>query len=334
MTCKQSRTSSHKPGMRKPQTSPIFLSTGLFNQSKDCQMSYLLITDDDIARYLSMPQALICMEESFRLHAADRLIAPARSDTDLNEAGKFVFTVGGSTGTDSLVGFRVYDMNHFKSSHRDELVAVFCGSTGAIKALVAGTQLGPIRTGAIGGVAIKYLSRSNSKVLGLIGTGPQGRTQLLAAASVRQFDKIKVFSRNPRRCGEFAGQMSRELGQPVQAAMSAREAVEEADVLICATVSPDPVRPIGSSLECTSTTSARSLKTTGNSTSVSPSGRHCWSRTQWPRSTNTATSLSPRQVLYINVCKSWHRSSQEPLYKNGPVNKSHCSTHSDWQGPK
>ena len=69
-------------------------------------MSYLLITDDDIARYLSMPQALICMEESFRLHAADRLIAPARSDTDLNEAGKFVFTVGGSTGTDSLVGFR------------------------------------------------------------------------------------------------------------------------------------------------------------------------------------------------------------------------------------
>ena len=204
-------------------------------------MSYLLITDEDIVRYLSMSQALTCMEETFRLHAADTLIAPARSDSDLAEAGKFVFTVGGSTGENSLVGFRAYDAKHFKSSERDELVAVFCGRTGAIKALVAGTQLGPIRTGAIGGLAINYLSHSNSKVLGLIGTGPQGRTQLLAAAAVRQFDQIKVFSRNPQRCGEFAEQMSRELGQSVQTAASTREVVEEADVLISATDSPTPV---------------------------------------------------------------------------------------------
>ncbi len=204
-------------------------------------MSYLLITDDDIARHLSMPQAVTCMEEAFRLHAAGTLVAPARSDTDLAEAGKFVFTVGGSTGEKSLVGFRAYDMKHFKSPERDELVAVFSGNTGAIKALVAGTQLGPIRTGAIGGVAIKYLSSSDSKVLGLIGTGPQGRTQLLAAATVRQFDQIRVFSRNSQRCGEFAEQMSSELGQHVQAAISTRETVEGADVLISATVSPTPV---------------------------------------------------------------------------------------------
>jgi ornithine cyclodeaminase len=181
------------------------------------------------------------MEETFRMHAAGTLFAPARSDTDLAEAGKFVFTVGGSTGENSLVGFRAYDMKHFKSPGRDELVAVFCGNTGAIKALVAGTQLGPIRTGAIGGVAIKYLSRSNSKVLGLIGTGPQGRTQLLAAAAVRQFDQIRVFSRNPQRCGEFAKQMSKELDQPIQVAASTREVVEGADVLITATISPTAV---------------------------------------------------------------------------------------------
>jgi len=188
-----------------------------------------------------MAQALTCIEETLRLHAAEKLIAPARSDTDLAEAGKFVFTVGGATGENSLVGFRAYDMKHFESSERDELVAVFCGNTGAIKTLVAGTQLGPIRTGAIGGVAIKYLSRSNSKVLGLIGTGPQGRTQLLAAAAVRQFDQIRVFSRNPQRCGEFADQMSNELGQQVNATASSREAVEGADVVISATVSPTPV---------------------------------------------------------------------------------------------
>ena len=211
------------------------------SNTKDCQVSYLLITDEDISRYLNMSQALICMEESFRLHASETLIAPARSAADLVQAGQLVFTVGGTTGDNSLVGFRVYDMKHFKSPERDELVAVFCGRTGAIKALVTGTQLGPIRTGAIGGVAIKHLARSDSKVLGLIGTGPQGRTQLLAATAVRQFDRIRVFSRNPHRCEEFARQMSRELGRPVEAVASAREAVAGADVLICATVSPTPV---------------------------------------------------------------------------------------------
>jgi ornithine cyclodeaminase/alanine dehydrogenase-like protein (mu-crystallin family) len=212
-----------------------------FDQPKDCQVSYLLITDDDIAKHLSMPQAVTCMEETLRLHAEGTLIAPARSDSDLAGAGKLVFTVGGSTGENSLVGFRAYDATHFKSPARDELVAVFCGNTGAIKALVAGTQLGPIRTGAIGGVAVKYLSRSDSKVLGLIGTGPQGKTQLQAATAVRQFDQIKVFSRDAERCREFAEQMSKELGQPVQAAATAREAVEEADVLITATISPTPI---------------------------------------------------------------------------------------------
>jgi ornithine cyclodeaminase len=210
-----------------------------FKQTIDLRC--LLITDDDIARHLSMSQAVTCMEETFRLHDEGTLIAPARSDSDLAEAGTLVFTVGGSTGENSLVGFRAYDAKHFKSPERDELVAVFCGNTGAIKALVTGTQLGPIRTGAIGGVAIKYLSRSDSKVLGLIGTGPQGRTQLLAAAAVRQFDQIRVFSRNAHRCGEFAEQMSGELSQPVQATATARAAVEDADVLITATVSATPV---------------------------------------------------------------------------------------------
>lgn len=188
-----------------------------------------------------MAQAVTCMEQTFRSHAGGRLIAPARSETELGDAGKLVFTVGGLAGDHSLVGFRAYDVKHFKSPQRDELVAVFCGETGAIRALVAGTQLGPIRTGAIGGVAIRFLSRSDSKVLGLIGTGPQGRTQLLAAAAVRQFDTIKVFSRDQRRRGEFAGKMSQEIGQQVQAVSSAREAVTDADVLITATVSPTPV---------------------------------------------------------------------------------------------
>ena len=205
------------------------------------QHEYRLLTDDDVRRHLSMSDAVECMEDAFRLHAAGTLQAPAREAVDLGEAGNMIFTVGGTQGENPLAGFRVYDLKHLGGPKRDELVVVFCGRTSALVGLVAGKLLGPIRTGAIGGVAIKHLSNPNAKTLGVIGTGPQAATQLEAAAAVRDLKTIKVFSRNEENRQQFAKQMSNKLGREVQAVDSARAAVEKAEIVITATISSAPV---------------------------------------------------------------------------------------------
>ena len=205
------------------------------------QHEYRLLTDDDVRQQLSMSDAVECMENAFRLHAAGTLQAPARAAVDLGEAGNMIFTVGGTQGENPLAGFRVYDLKHLGGPKRNELVVVFCGRTSALLGLVAGKLLGPIRTGAIGGVAIKYLSDPDAKTLGVIGTGPQAATQLEAAAAVRNLETIKVFSRNEENRWQFAKQMSDKLGREVQAVDSAREAVEKAEIVITATISSTPV---------------------------------------------------------------------------------------------
>ena len=112
---------------------------------------------------------------------------------------------------------------------------------GSLLGLVIGPLLGAIRTGAIGGTAIKYLARRDAGTLGLIGAGYQAQTQLAAALAVREFHTIRVFSRTAQHRDQFAEQMSRRLDRDIQAVDSARQATEDADVLICSTTSSTPV---------------------------------------------------------------------------------------------
>jgi ornithine cyclodeaminase len=113
--------------------------------------------------------------------------------------------------------------------------------TGALSGIIVGDLIGELRTGAIGGVAVKHMARPDSQILGIIGSGPQARAQLEAAASVLSFQKVTVFSRTAEKRERFAAEMSEKLAIEVRPASSPEEAVREADVLICATSSGTPV---------------------------------------------------------------------------------------------
>ena len=113
--------------------------------------------------------------------------------------------------------------------------------TGALLALIEADHLGRIRTGAASGVATRYLARSESSRVGVIGTGRQARTQLQAVDEARKIDSARVYSRDPARREAFARDMTAQLGFPVEAAASAEEAVRFGDIVITATNSVDPV---------------------------------------------------------------------------------------------
>ena len=139
------------------------------------------------------------------------------------------------------MGFRVYSMFENSPKKNKQLVAVFDSENGAFKGAVIGTAIGEMRTGAIGSIAIKYLARPDTKVLGVLGTGVQAITQLQAAVEVREFEKILVYSRSPENRDRFTKRMTAELGRDILEVESAKSVVEQADVLICATISPKPV---------------------------------------------------------------------------------------------
>ena len=77
--------------------------------------------------------------------------------------------------------------------------------------------------------------------MGLVGSGEQAKTQLLAACAVRQLDKVKVFSPTRANRERFAEEMTEKAGVEIVPVHSAEEAVRGSDIVTAATNTVDPV---------------------------------------------------------------------------------------------
>jgi ornithine cyclodeaminase/alanine dehydrogenase-like protein (mu-crystallin family) len=107
--------------------------------------------------------------------------------------------------------------------------------------MVEADYMGQLRTGAATGVATKFLSRADSRIAAIIGTGGQARTQLEAIAAVRKLDSVRAYGRDPARREKFAREMSTRLGVAIVITESAAEAVRGADIVTTATTTSVPV---------------------------------------------------------------------------------------------
>lgn len=112
------------------------------------------------------------------------------------------------------------------------VILVFDSSDGVPLALMDATHITAVRTGATTAVSTRLLAREGAKVLAVVGAGVQGRSHVEAVRRVRDFEEVRIASRDPAR----AGALAEELG--ATAAASVEEAVRGADV-VCLCAHPD-----------------------------------------------------------------------------------------------
>ena len=199
------------------------------------------LDDNDVLELTDMADAVALMESAFRQQAAGTYVAPARHQLE-TDPGRLVFTIGAAPEVEKVIGFRVYGIfPEGIDDESDQLVVVYSTETGKIEGVISGGQIGAHRTGAINGVATKYLTRKDAKVLSIIGAGFQARTQVLAAASVRSFEHLNIYSRTPTKGESLAAEISKNFSGQIRLVDSAEAAVTSADVLITATSSNTPV---------------------------------------------------------------------------------------------
>lgn len=194
------------------------------------------VDDAAVLRDLEPADAVRWMGEAIDAHHRGELIAPPRVHADFG-AGRLVFTTGRLVG--SWYGYRSYDS--FPNAPGCQVVVVHDERSGSVRAVALGNELGPRRTGAIGGVAAAALSRADSTIAAVIGAGTQAATQLWALAAVRDLDEIRVYSRDERRRTAFAKRTSETVGVACIASPDPRTAVEGADIVVLATSSGTPV---------------------------------------------------------------------------------------------
>lgn len=110
-------------------------------------------------------------------------------------------------------------------------------------AFMSANLLSAMRTGAVPGVATKYLARSDAGVIGVIGGGVINKACLMAIAKeMNQVDKVVICDINMDKARDFAGEMSERLGCEVVPTTKVKGAVVEADVISVATSGPQKAR--------------------------------------------------------------------------------------------
>lgn len=122
------------------------------------------------------------------------------------------------------------------------VVIVLSAETGRPEAVMDGTYLTALRTGAATGLATDLMARSNARTAALFGAGVQGRTQIEAIRSVRNLDRLWVYDKDPERARALAGEYrGTSPSLSVLVAESPSQAVREADIICTATTSAAPV---------------------------------------------------------------------------------------------
>ena len=190
----------------------------------------LHVTEQQVRDILSMKQCVSLMRDVFAALREGRATNQPRRRIVL-PAGSTLHSMGGAWG--KYFGTKFYSTNPKHGAHF--FFYLFDAETALPLAQFEANWLGQIRTGAASGYATDILAAPGAATLGIIGSGFQAASQIAAIREVRDLKEIRVWSRSEEKRNAFA----KEHG--ARAVSTAEEAVREADIVVTATSSGDPV---------------------------------------------------------------------------------------------
>lgn len=218
----------------------------------------LFLTNDHVQAVLDMDACIEVMEDAYRELNEERTGYRPRVDFYVPQEPHY-YRWGTMEGVSRKLGMFAIRMKSDKlvwnregEFQTEEKYCIqpgtYCGlifllsiKNGEPLALMNDGFLQHMRVGACAGLGAKYLSRQNSRVLGMIGSGGMARTYAMAICEVRPVERIQVFSPTRANRERYAGEMKERLGVEVEAVDLPEKAVKGADILAMTTDSLVPV---------------------------------------------------------------------------------------------
>ena len=197
-------------------------------------------TEDEVKTRLDPKRLLTAIEEAFRIRYPHASI-PLRTQMRLAES---VFLIMPCYDRQNRVlGMKLVSVLDNPGTPEQKIQATYLvldATTGTAVASMSAAYLTDLRTAAASAVATKYLAREDVRVLGIFGTGRQARSHLRVLRLVRNFERFLVSGADHGQSREFAQEMAREFGAPVEAVYS-RACASESDVLCTCTTAKVPL---------------------------------------------------------------------------------------------
>ncbi|MEX3748009.1 MULTISPECIES: ornithine cyclodeaminase family protein [Lysinibacillus] len=205
----------------------------------------LVISKDEQKSLVDMNEVIEYVAVALREFSANRTITPIRAALPFNNTQNTALIMPSVAEELSSVGLKIVTVApNNKELGKKTITGVVMLSdfkTGEPIALLEGSYLTMIRTGALSGVATKYLSREDSKKLCIIGTGEQAKGLVEAILAVRNIEEILLYNRTEQKAHEFAEYIRNKFDKHVQVFSNPNEAVLKADIIVTTTNSSTPV---------------------------------------------------------------------------------------------
>lgn len=199
----------------------------------------LFLREADVKALLTMDATLAALDAAFRDWAAGRAANQPRRRV---AAGTVLATMSAALPGRDLLGFKAYTTG--KGGARFWL-CLFDTADGRPRAVMEADWLGRMRTGAVSGLATKYLARQDAAVFTVIGAGSQALTQVLAVAAVRELREVRVWSRSPAHRAALVESLTGALPASItiKDVADLKEAVDGADIVTTITSAGRPLFP-------------------------------------------------------------------------------------------
>ncbi len=211
-------------------------------------MKLTIISKEEVKSAISMAQAIETVKSAFAQLSKGHARVPIRTQLGIplhDGVTLFMPAYLEDTGELGMKMVSVFSGNIEQGLPIiNAIVTLIDPETGLPTAIIDGTYLTALRTGAASGAATDLLAKKDARTVAVLGTGVQGRTQLQAVSTVRPIERVLVFDTRRGAAEKFQQEMV-EAGPPVppriEVAATAKEAVSQADVVCTATTSSTPV---------------------------------------------------------------------------------------------
>jgi alanine dehydrogenase len=213
------------------------------------EVQVLFLSEEDVTKTnITMKETTDLVEDVFRAHGEGTAIVPAKMHLDYNPLRRTkAYTAVMPAYLDylNIVGVKWIGGN-FENPVKYGLpslmgiIILLNPDTLAPLAIMSAGHITAMRTGAVSAVAAKYLADPDSKTLGLIGAGFQGRYQLLALTEVLDLERAKTYDIRRDTVLKFQSEMSRDTRLEIDVASTPKEALQGSDVVIAANTADEP----------------------------------------------------------------------------------------------
>ncbi len=200
-------------------------------------INILFLSKEDVEGLgLSLSEIMEAIETGLRAHGQNKVIMPSKDHLALDYPEKLFNILKGYVEPVNVAGVKV--IGDFQKNYEVglpselALITLYHPETGAPFAIIDGTLITWMRTGAVTAVGAKYLASEKPRVLGHIGSRGTAWYNVPMLDILFNFEEIRITSKRPESRERFAAEMSSQLGKQVILRDTTEETVRDADIII------------------------------------------------------------------------------------------------------